>query len=61
MQGFRILDHVDMYPEFLETTVKNIREGKIVYVEDIVEGIENAPSALIGLNVGKKIIFLAHD
>ncbi|KAL4193791.1 hypothetical protein AMTRI_Chr06g178670 [Amborella trichopoda] len=59
--GFRILDHVDMYPEFLETTVKNIREGKIVYVEDIVEGIENAPSALIGLNVGKKIIFLAHD
>ena len=26
-----------------------IREGKICYIEDIVEGLENAPVALVGL------------
>lgn len=31
-----------------------IREGKICYIEDIVEGLENAPVALVGLFSGKK-------
>ncbi|KAK9288270.1 hypothetical protein L1049_016720 [Liquidambar formosana] len=38
---------------------------KIVYVEDIAEGIENGPSALIGLfkgyNIGKKLVVVAHE
>jgi NADPH-dependent curcumin reductase CurA len=32
-----------------------IREGKICYIEDIVEGLENAPVALVSLFSGKKM------
>ena len=32
---------------------KWIKEGKIVYKEDIVSGLENAPEAFIGLMNGK--------
>ncbi|CAL5417138.1 unnamed protein product [Camellia sinensis] len=35
-------------------------EGKITHVEDVVEGLESAPAALIGLfsgrNVGKQVV-----
>ncbi|KAG5573739.1 hypothetical protein H5410_063505, partial [Solanum commersonii] len=38
----------------------HIKEGKVKYVEDIAEGIESAPGALVGLfsgrNVGKQLI-----
>ncbi|KAF4401405.1 hypothetical protein G4B88_001599 [Cannabis sativa] len=40
-------------------------EGKIVYVEDVVQGLENAPAALVGLflgrNVGKQIVAISHE
>ena len=36
-----------------------IREKKMVYVEDIIEGLENGPAALVGLfrgrNFGKQV------
>ncbi|KAL9388997.1 hypothetical protein Peur_017602 [Populus x canadensis] len=42
---------------------KAYTEGKLVYVEDIAEGLENASSALIGVfhghNVGKKVVRVA--
>jgi NADPH-dependent curcumin reductase CurA len=42
-----------------------IREGRIRYKEDISDGLENAPRALIGLlrgeNFGKKIIRVGID
>ncbi|KAK4275564.1 hypothetical protein QN277_018622 [Acacia crassicarpa] len=60
MEGFVVTDHYHLYDKFLEMVIPLIKEGKIVYVEDIVEGIENAPSALIGLfhgrNVGKQVV-----
>ncbi|KAK4275565.1 hypothetical protein QN277_018623 [Acacia crassicarpa] len=60
MEGFLVNDHFHLYPKFLEMVIPLIKEGKIVYVEDTVEGIENAPSALIGLfhgrNVGKQVV-----
>ncbi|KAI9092772.1 hypothetical protein K1719_027569 [Acacia pycnantha] len=60
MEGFIVTDHYHLYDKFLEMVIPLIKEGKIVYVEDIVEGIENAPSALIGLfhgrNVGKQVV-----
>ncbi|KAI9092763.1 hypothetical protein K1719_027560 [Acacia pycnantha] len=60
MEGFVVIDHYHLYDKFLEMVIPLIKEGKIVYVEDIVEGIENAPSALIGLfhgrNVGKQVV-----
>ena len=40
-----------------------IAEGKIVYREDVVDGLENAPEAFIGLlrgdNFGKRVIRVA--
>ena len=39
---------------------KWLQEGKIIWKEDIVEGIENAPAAFIGLmkgeNFGKLLV-----
>ena len=37
----------------IKRMAKWIKEGKIKYKEDIVEGLENAPSAFIGLMNGK--------
>ncbi|KAG0492201.1 hypothetical protein HPP92_005599 [Vanilla planifolia] len=65
MQGFIEPDHKHLYPLFLEVIIQYIREGKVVYVEDIAQGIEKAPSALIGLfsgrNVGKQVVQVAHE
>lgn len=65
MQGFLEPDHKDSYPEFLELAIQYIREGKLVYVEDVAEGIEQAPSALVGLfegrNVGKQVVLVAKE
>lgn len=61
MQGFIIFDdYGHRYSEFAEDMQKWLSEGKIQYKEHIVEGLENAPSAFIGLlkgdNFGKLII-----
>jgi len=62
MEGFLAGDHYGQYPEFLEMILPLIKEGKITYIEDIVEGLENAPEALVGLfsgrNVGKQVVAL---
>jgi NADPH-dependent curcumin reductase CurA len=40
-----------------------LRDGRIIYREDIVDGLENAPRALIGLlrgeNFGKLLVRVA--
>ncbi|KAK1288013.1 NADP-dependent alkenal double bond reductase P2 [Acorus calamus] len=65
MQGFIEPDFKHQYPQFLELVIQYIRDGKLIYVEDVVEGIEKAPSALIGLfsgrNVGKQVVNVAHE
>jgi NADPH-dependent curcumin reductase CurA len=42
-----------------------IRDGTLAYVEDVAEGLESAPKALIGLfhgrNVGKQLVRVADD
>ena len=42
-----------------------VKEGKIKYREDIVDGLENAPQAFIGLlegkNFGKLVVKVAKD
>ena len=54
MQGFIVTHYYDKYPKYLEMIIPLIREGKICYIEDIVEGLENAPVALVSLFSGKK-------
>jgi NADPH-dependent curcumin reductase len=61
MQGFIIFDDFGpRFPEFFGQMSSWLWEGRIKYREDIVEGLENAPDAFIGLlkgkNFGKLII-----
>ncbi|KMT15554.1 hypothetical protein BVRB_3g059060 [Beta vulgaris subsp. vulgaris] len=65
MEGFIAREYYHLYPKYLEMILPNIKEGKISYVEDVAEGLESAPSALIGLysgrNVGKQLLVVARD
>ncbi|PWA57871.1 2-alkenal reductase [Artemisia annua] len=65
MQGFIVSDHYHKYPKYLEMIIPLIKQGTINYIEDIVEGLENAPAALIGLfsgnNVGKQVVVVARE
>jgi hypothetical protein len=60
IQGFIVFDHAEQTPEFLRDMSSWIREGKVKYREDIVEGLENAPQDFIGLlrgaNFGKLLV-----
>ncbi|PNY02643.1 NADP-dependent alkenal double bond reductase p1-like protein, partial [Trifolium pratense] len=59
LNGFGVADYYHLYAKFLEFLLPHIREGKVVYVEDIAEGLEKGPAALVGLfkgqNVGKQV------
>jgi NADPH-dependent curcumin reductase CurA len=64
MQGFIILDHyVDRYEAFRRDVGEWVKGGKIKLREDVVEGLENAPAAFVGLlegrNFGKLVIRVA--
>ncbi|CDP08124.1 unnamed protein product [Coffea canephora] len=65
IRGFTASDYFSLYPKFLDLVLPHIREKKITYVEDIAEGIESVPAALIGLfsgrNVGKQIVVVARE
>jgi NADPH-dependent curcumin reductase CurA len=57
MRGFIVWDFTAKYGPALRRMGEWVRSGRIKYKEDIVEGIENAPRAFIGLlrgdNFGK--------
>jgi NADPH-dependent curcumin reductase CurA len=65
VKGFIVSDHLDRLPAFLMDVGQWVRAGKIKYREDIVEGLENAPTAFIGLlqgkNFGKLIVKVGED
>jgi len=60
MQGFIISDHLDREPEFIREVAGWLKAGKIKYEETVIEGIENAPKAFLGLfrgeNRGKMLV-----
>jgi NADPH-dependent curcumin reductase CurA len=65
IQGMIIFDHVDRMPAFLKDMSQWLREGKVRYREDVVQGLENAPRAFIGLlqgeNIGKRVVQVGPD
>ena len=62
VNGFIISNHYDEYPTFLKEVAPLVATGQLAYLEDIVEGLENAPRAFMGLlegrNIGKQIVKL---
>jgi NADPH-dependent curcumin reductase CurA len=65
LKGFLVFDHMQKQPQFYEDMGKWIADGKIKWKETILEGIENAPAAFIGLfkgdNFGKMIVKIGPD
>ncbi|MGC1330963.1 NADP-dependent oxidoreductase [Pseudomonas sp.] len=61
MQGFIVFDDFgDRQAEFIAAMLPWVRDGKVRFREDVVEGLENAPQAFIGLlqghNFGKLVV-----
>jgi NADPH-dependent curcumin reductase CurA len=60
LRGFIISDFAAQHGDFLAEVIPLVRDGRIKYREDIVEGLDKAPRALIGLlkgeNFGKVIV-----
>ncbi len=66
VKGFIIFDdYADRYPEFAKDMTAWLAEGKIRYLEQIVEGLEKAAEAFIGLlegkNFGKLVVRVGDD
>ncbi|KZV34801.1 2-alkenal reductase (NADP(+)-dependent)-like [Dorcoceras hygrometricum] len=65
MQGFTVFNYYHLYPKFFDLALHYIKEGKITYVEDVAEGLESAPGALVGLfsgrNIGKQLVAVSHE
>ncbi len=53
VQGFIVSDHMDRAADFGRDMGAWVKAGQVKYREDIVEGLENAPQAFIGLLHGK--------
>ena len=63
IRGFIVHDFADQAPAFRKDMQDWIRQEKIRYREDIVEGLAQAPDAFIGLlqgrNFGKLLVHIA--
>ena len=53
IKGFIVSDHNDRAQAFLQEVAPLVMSGRIKYREDIVDGLDSAPSAFIGLLKGK--------
>ncbi|CAG8469005.1 6578_t:CDS:2 [Dentiscutata erythropus] len=53
IQGFIVLDHYQEVDSFQKEMREWLKQDKIKYKEDIVEGIQNAPEAFLNLLTGK--------
>lgn len=62
MQGFIIVDHLDLWPAGLAELGSYVATGRLKYRETIAVGLEAAPEAFIGLlkgkNFGKQLVKL---
>jgi NADPH-dependent curcumin reductase CurA len=62
LRGFLVTDHADVRPAFAADMGGWLREGRIVWRETVVDGLENAVTAFRGLlsgaNTGKMLVRL---
>jgi len=65
MQGFIMSDFADRDAEAERDLASWLSEGSVTVVEDVIEGLENAPRALVGLlageNRGKRMVRVGPD
>ncbi|AUR05026.1 putative NADP-dependent oxidoreductase [Phaeobacter inhibens] len=64
MRGFIVFDDFGhLYPEFAKQMTGWVQDGKVKYREEMIEGLEQAPAAFVGLlrgeAFGKRVIHLA--
>jgi NADPH-dependent curcumin reductase len=60
LQGMIVWDYAAMEPEFRREVGQWVRDGRLRYREDVVDGLERAPEAFMGLlegrNFGKLLV-----
>lgn len=62
LQGFIVSEHMAVWPQATQELSKLVAAGALKYRESVVQGLENAPTAFIGLlkgeNLGKQLVKL---
>lgn len=65
VQGLIVYDEARLEPDFRREVGALVREKRILYREDVVDGLERAPEGLIGLlagrNFGKLLVAVSPD
>ena len=65
IEGMIVYDFAHLEAEFRRTTIPWVRDGQVKFKEDIVDGLQNAPGALIGMlegrNFGKLLVQVSPD
>lgn len=60
MTGFTIYDHMERFPAFVTTMAGLLRRGDVVFVHDILDGIEQVAEGFVGLlrgdAIGKRLV-----
>ncbi len=65
VRGMVVYDHEDLRAEMVTNVSRWLRDGRIAYLEDRTEGLENAPEAfsrlMRGENVGKALVVVGSE
>ncbi|CDP10757.1 unnamed protein product [Coffea canephora] len=63
MRHFSAFEFYHLLSKFAEFVLPQIQENRLIYVEDIAEGLGSGPAVLVGLfrgrNVGKQLVLAA--
>jgi NADPH-dependent curcumin reductase CurA len=64
LKGYIVLDHYDLLSQFTAEMTGWIADGRIKWRDTVIDGLENAPGAFLGLfsgdNVGKMLVKLTN-